>query len=86
MPVTTRRRRILVAAVTAVATALAVALTLALTVTTYAHTSPRTARDKATGTVRPGIIEALEARGCTIVTVSQLLTPAEPQPGMVYRP
>lgn len=85
IPVTTRRRRILVAAVT-VAGALAVALTLALTVTTYAHTSPRAARDKATGTVRPGIIEALEARGCTIVTVSQLLAPAEPQPGMVYRP
>ncbi|MFJ8107204.1 polysaccharide deacetylase family protein [Streptomyces sp. NPDC096132] len=34
----------------------------------------------------PGIIEALERRGYTIVTVSQLLAPAEPRPGMVYRP
>jgi peptidoglycan/xylan/chitin deacetylase (PgdA/CDA1 family) len=34
----------------------------------------------------PGIIKALEQRGYTIVTVSQLLAPAEPQPGMVYRP
>ncbi|MFE2065175.1 MULTISPECIES: polysaccharide deacetylase family protein [unclassified Streptomyces] len=34
----------------------------------------------------PGIIKALEQRGYTIVTVSQLLAPATPQPGMVYRP
>ncbi|MET7785892.1 polysaccharide deacetylase family protein [Streptomyces sp. 900116325] len=34
----------------------------------------------------PGIIKALKQRGYTIVTVSQLLAPAEPQPGMVYRP
>ncbi|MFF4113264.1 polysaccharide deacetylase family protein [Streptomyces sp. NPDC001714] len=34
----------------------------------------------------PGILKALEQRGYTIVTVSQLLAPAEPQPGMVYRP
>lgn len=34
----------------------------------------------------PGIIKALEQRGYTIVTVSQLLAPAKPQPGMVYRP
>ncbi|MFF3057289.1 polysaccharide deacetylase family protein [Streptomyces sp. NPDC057909] len=34
----------------------------------------------------PGIIKALKQRGYTIVTVSQLLTPAKPQPGMVYRP
>ncbi|MEU9347891.1 polysaccharide deacetylase family protein [Streptomyces sp. NPDC048278] len=34
----------------------------------------------------PGIIKALEQRGYTIVTVSQLLSPAKPQPGMVYRP
>lgn len=34
----------------------------------------------------PGIIKALKQRGYTIVTVSQLLAPAQPQPGMVYRP
>ncbi|WP_406364221.1 polysaccharide deacetylase family protein [Streptomyces sp. NBC_01579] len=34
----------------------------------------------------PGIIKALKRRGYTIVTVSQLLAPAKPQPGMVYRP
>ncbi|MFC3572458.1 polysaccharide deacetylase family protein [Streptomyces yaanensis] len=34
----------------------------------------------------PGIIKALQQRGYTIVTVSQLLAPAKPQPGMVYRP
>ncbi|MFI2206414.1 polysaccharide deacetylase family protein [Streptomyces sp. NPDC020192] len=34
----------------------------------------------------PRIIKALEQRGYTIVTVSQLLAPAKPQPGMVYRP
>ncbi|MEU1415252.1 polysaccharide deacetylase family protein [Streptomyces sp. NPDC005731] len=34
----------------------------------------------------PGIIKALQQRGYTIVTVSQLLAPARPRPGMVYRP
>ncbi|CAM5706338.1 MULTISPECIES: polysaccharide deacetylase family protein [Streptomyces] len=34
----------------------------------------------------PGIIKALRQRGYTIVTVSQLLAPAKPRPGMVYRP
>jgi len=34
----------------------------------------------------PGIIKALKRRGYTIVTVSQLLAPAKPRPGMVYRP
>jgi peptidoglycan/xylan/chitin deacetylase (PgdA/CDA1 family) len=34
----------------------------------------------------PGILKALEQRGYTIVTVSQLLAPAKAQPGMVYRP
>ncbi|GGN42282.1 polysaccharide deacetylase family protein [Streptomyces fuscichromogenes] len=34
----------------------------------------------------PGILKALKQRGYTIVTVSQLLAPAQPQPGMVYRP
>ncbi|WP_416985433.1 polysaccharide deacetylase family protein [Streptomyces sp. T028] len=34
----------------------------------------------------PGIIKALEQRGYTLVTVSQLLAPAQPRPGMVYRP
>ncbi|MFF2921481.1 polysaccharide deacetylase family protein [Streptomyces celluloflavus] len=34
----------------------------------------------------PGIIKELKNRGFTIVTVSQLLSPATPEPGMVYRP
>ncbi|MBW8793253.1 MAG: polysaccharide deacetylase family protein [Streptomyces sp.] len=34
----------------------------------------------------PGILSALEERGYTVVTVSQLLAPAKPEPGMVYRP
>jgi peptidoglycan/xylan/chitin deacetylase (PgdA/CDA1 family) len=34
----------------------------------------------------PGIINTLQARGYTLVTVSQLLAPAAPEPGMVYRP
>ncbi|AJT65903.1 hypothetical protein T261_4249 [Streptomyces lydicus] len=34
----------------------------------------------------PGIVTQLKKRGYTIVTVSQLLSPATPEPGMVYRP
>ncbi|MEU6061282.1 polysaccharide deacetylase family protein [Streptomyces sp. NPDC047097] len=34
----------------------------------------------------PGIIEELKARGFTFVTVPQLMAPAEPEPGVVYRP
>ncbi|MGW3136598.1 polysaccharide deacetylase family protein [Streptomyces sp. NPDC001139] len=34
----------------------------------------------------PGILKELKRRGYTIVTVSQLLAPAKPRPGMVYRP
>ncbi|MEV7465988.1 polysaccharide deacetylase family protein [Streptomyces kronopolitis] len=34
----------------------------------------------------PGILKELKRRGYTVVTVSQLLAPAKPQPGMVYRP
>jgi peptidoglycan/xylan/chitin deacetylase (PgdA/CDA1 family) len=34
----------------------------------------------------PGILAELGKRGYTVVTVSQLLWPAEPKPGMVYRP
>ncbi|MEV0370370.1 polysaccharide deacetylase family protein [Streptomyces sp. NPDC050636] len=34
----------------------------------------------------PGILKELKKRGFTIVTVSQLLSPAKPEPGMVYRP
>ncbi|WP_175409513.1 polysaccharide deacetylase family protein [Streptomyces sp. TRM64462] len=34
----------------------------------------------------PGIIDELKKRGFTFVTVPQLLAPAEPQPGTVYRP
>jgi peptidoglycan-N-acetylglucosamine deacetylase len=33
----------------------------------------------------PGIISALQARGYTFVTVSQLLAPGVPQPGTVYK-
>ncbi|WP_327372116.1 polysaccharide deacetylase family protein [Streptomyces sp. NBC_01217] len=34
----------------------------------------------------PGIIEALKKQGYTFVTVPQLMAPAEPVPGTVYRP
>ncbi|MEW1910603.1 polysaccharide deacetylase family protein [Kitasatospora sp. NPDC085895] len=34
----------------------------------------------------PGILAELHRRGYTVVTVSQLLAPAAPQPGAVYRP
>ncbi|MCB5908679.1 polysaccharide deacetylase family protein [Streptomyces pinistramenti] len=34
----------------------------------------------------PGILKELKKRGFTIVTVSQLLSPAAPEPGMAYRP
>lgn len=34
----------------------------------------------------PGIIDELKGRGFTFVTVPQLLAPAEPEPGAVYRP
>ncbi|MFJ6212135.1 polysaccharide deacetylase family protein [Streptomyces sp. NPDC092296] len=34
----------------------------------------------------PGIITELKKRGYTIVTVSQLLAPAKPEPGVVYKP
>ncbi|MGW1812408.1 polysaccharide deacetylase family protein [Streptomyces sp. NPDC002125] len=34
----------------------------------------------------PGIIDTLKRRGYTFVTVPQLMAPAEPEPGTVYRP
>ncbi|GGU59181.1 deacetylase [Streptomyces albospinus] len=34
----------------------------------------------------PGILKELKKRGYTVVTVSQLLSPAKPEPGIVYRP
>ena len=34
----------------------------------------------------PGIIDALRAEGYTFVTVPELLAPAKPVPGKVYRP
>ncbi|WP_329457522.1 polysaccharide deacetylase family protein [Streptomyces sp. NBC_01497] len=34
----------------------------------------------------PGILSALDQKGYTVVTVSQLLWPAKPVPGEVYRP
>ncbi|MEW1775953.1 polysaccharide deacetylase family protein [Streptomyces sp. NPDC086777] len=51
----TRRNRILIAVVAVAAAVVAVAVTLALTVTTYDHTSPRAARDKASGSVSGGV-------------------------------
>ncbi|MCX5559243.1 polysaccharide deacetylase family protein [Streptomyces sp. NBC_00038] len=44
--------------------------------------------DRYKGTIPavPGIIDSLRRRGYTIVTVSQLLAPAAPEPGGVYRP
>ncbi|MFJ2649412.1 polysaccharide deacetylase family protein [Streptomyces sp. NPDC087420] len=44
--------------------------------------------DRYAGTVPavPGIIEQLRRRGYTLVTVSQLLAPARPEPGKIYRP
>jgi peptidoglycan/xylan/chitin deacetylase (PgdA/CDA1 family) len=44
--------------------------------------------DRYKGTVPavPGIIDSLRRRGYTVVTVSQLLAPASPEPGTVYRP
>lgn len=43
-------------------------------------------RYKGTIPAVPGIIGELRKRGYTIVTVSQLLAPAKPVPGTVYRP
>ncbi|NEE42341.1 polysaccharide deacetylase family protein, partial [Streptomyces sp. SID7982] len=34
----------------------------------------------------PGIIDALQKDGYTLVTVPELMAPAEPQPGTIYRP
>ncbi|PVC96937.1 deacetylase [Streptomyces sp. CS147] len=34
----------------------------------------------------PGIIDALQKDGYTFVTVPELMAPAEPQPGTIYRP
>ncbi|MGH8966081.1 MAG: polysaccharide deacetylase family protein, partial [Actinomycetes bacterium] len=34
----------------------------------------------------PGIIEELKKRGYTFVTVPELMAPAEPVPGTIYRP
>lgn len=61
-----RRSRILIAVATAVAAVLAVALILGLTVTTYDHTSPRAARDKASGTVA-GNVDCRKAK-CVALT------------------
>ncbi|MEU9454202.1 polysaccharide deacetylase family protein [Streptomyces sp. NPDC048277] len=81
MPFTprTRRSRILVAAVTAVAAALAVALTLALTVTTYDHTSPRAAREKASGSAYvPGDVDCRRAK-CVALTFDGGPSPTTPK-------
>lgn len=71
-----RRSRILVAVATAVAAVLAVALTLALTVTTYDHTSPRAARDKATGSVT-GNVDCRKAK-CVALTFDGGPSPTTP--------
>jgi peptidoglycan/xylan/chitin deacetylase (PgdA/CDA1 family) len=34
----------------------------------------------------PGIIDSLRAEGYTLVTVPQLLAPAQPEPGKIYKP
>ncbi|WP_405907514.1 polysaccharide deacetylase family protein [Streptomyces sp. NBC_00828] len=43
-------------------------------------------RHKGTVPAVPGIIDSLRRRGYTVVTVSQLMAPAVPEPGGVYRP
>jgi peptidoglycan-N-acetylglucosamine deacetylase len=43
-------------------------------------------RYKGTIPAVPKILDALKQRGYTIVTVSELIAPAKPEPGMVYRP
>lgn len=43
-------------------------------------------RYKGTVPAVPAIIDALRERGYTLVTFSQLLAPAVPRPGVVYRP
>src|SRR6478752_5230176 len=50
---------------------------------------PETVRrieDEGTVPAVPGIIDTLKERGYTFVTVPQLMAPAEPRPGTVYRP
>jgi peptidoglycan/xylan/chitin deacetylase (PgdA/CDA1 family) len=43
-------------------------------------------RYKGTIPAVPPILDALKRRGYTVVTVSELIAPAKPEPGMVYRP
>ncbi|GGZ73696.1 hypothetical protein GCM10010344_45850 [Streptomyces bluensis] len=43
-------------------------------------------RYKGTIPAVPDVIDTLRQRGYTFVTVSQLLAPATPEPGAVYRP
>ncbi|WP_340384107.1 polysaccharide deacetylase family protein [Streptomyces sp. SS7] len=75
----TRRPRILIAGLTAVAAALAVALTLALTVTTYDHTSPRAARNRAEGKVAGNV----DCRKTKCVALSFDGGPSPTTPGLL---
>ncbi len=72
-----RRPRIIIPLVTAVAVAVAVALTIALTVTTYDHTSPRAARDKASGSVA-GPVDCRKAK-CVALTFDGGPSPTTPR-------
>lgn len=49
------------------------------------HVDPTNHGYNGTVAALPGIISALQARGYTFVTVSQLLAPGTPQPGRVYQ-
>ncbi|MEV7030323.1 polysaccharide deacetylase family protein [Streptomyces sp. NPDC093272] len=72
-----RRRRVLVAAATAIAAVLAVAVTLALTVTTYDHTSPRAAREGASGSVS-GSVDCRKAK-CVALSFDGGPSPTTPK-------
>ncbi|QMU80343.1 polysaccharide deacetylase family protein [Streptacidiphilus sp. PB12-B1b] len=49
------------------------------------HVDPTNHGYNGTVAALPGIISALQAKGYTFVTVSQLLAPGKPQPGLVYK-
>ena len=73
-----RRSRLLIALAAVTATVLAVTVTLALTVTTYDHTSPRAARDKASGPVAAGAVDCRRAK-CVALTFDGGPSPTTPR-------
>ncbi|WP_405990665.1 polysaccharide deacetylase family protein [Streptomyces sp. NBC_00986] len=73
-----RRSRLLIALAAATTTVLAVTLTLALTVTTYDHTSPRAARDKASGPVAAGTVDCRKVK-CVALTFDGGPSPTTPR-------